>query len=137
MKKFFFVAFVVIALSAILTACGQAANNSTTLTVDMSEFAFTPKTVTVQAGSQVTLELTNSGATQHDFAILKKGTVIQSPFDQNKQANDIYFHAVLDAGKSGSFIFTAPTEPGEYQIVCGLPGHIEAGMTGSLTILAP
>jgi uncharacterized cupredoxin-like copper-binding protein len=33
-------------------------------------------------------------------------------------------------------IFTAPTDPGEYQIVCGTPGHFMSGMVGKLTVVA-
>ena len=30
--------------------------------------------------------------------------------------------------------FTAPTEPGEYQVVCGIEGYLEGGMLGELVV---
>lgn len=126
-------------LSIILTACGGSAagSPSTTLKVDMSEFMFTPTNYTIPAGEEITLELKNSGNIQHDFIILKKGIEIKGSFDHNKYMNDMIFHAMLDAGESGKFAFTAPTEAGEYQIVCGILGHFQAGMIGTLTVAAP
>ena len=40
----------------------------------------------------------------------------------------------MEAGKTKSDTFTAPTEPGEYAVVCGIPGHIEKGMTATLIV---
>ncbi|MDL1944781.1 hypothetical protein FBQ99_20840, partial [Chloroflexi bacterium CFX2] len=31
--------------------------------------------------------------------------------------------------------FTAPDQPGTYQIVCGMPGHLQAGMVGTLEVV--
>ena len=31
--------------------------------------------------------------------------------------------------------FTAPEEPGEYEIVCSTPGHVQAGMLGTLNVV--
>jgi uncharacterized cupredoxin-like copper-binding protein len=137
MKKIFTVMMAVLTLGLLLSACGGASGASTTLRVDMNEFMFEPKTMTVPAGQQITLNLKNSGAIEHDFIILKKGVVIPGKFDHEKQMGDVYLHAMLDAGKAGTFTFTAPTEAGEYQVICGIPGHFQAGMIGTLTVVAP
>ena len=134
MKKM--IAAIALILSIVLAACGAAAtNNSTpTLNVDMNEFMFTPTSYSIPAGQKITLELKNSGSIEHDFIILKKGVEIKGSFNQENQMNDVYFHAMLEAGKSGEFTFTAPAEAGEYQIICGVLGHFQAGMIGSLTV---
>ena len=127
-------------LSILLTACGAAGTSSspsTTLKVDMNEFMFTPTSYTVPAGKEITIEIKNSGSIEHDFIILKKGIEIKGSFDHNKYMNDMVFHAMLESGKSGTFTFTAPAEVGEYQIICGIIGHFQAGMIGSLTVVAP
>src|SRR4051794_25144824 len=112
MKKVFAVIGIVLAL--LLTACaGGASGPSTPLKVEMSEFMFEPASLSIPAGKQITLELKNSGAIQHDFIILKKGVVLPGKFDQEKQMDDIYFHAMLDANQAQTFTFTAPTEVGE------------------------
>lgn len=40
----------------------------------------------------------------------------------------------VDAGASATVVFTAPSVPGEYEVVCGVAGHIEAGMVGHLVV---
>jgi uncharacterized cupredoxin-like copper-binding protein len=42
-------------------------------------------------------------------------------------------HAATSAGETSVIKFT-PTEPGTYQIICSVPGHKEAGMTGELIV---
>jgi uncharacterized cupredoxin-like copper-binding protein len=118
----------------VLAACGGTATPAPiNLTVDMQEFSFNPSTYRVPAGAEVTLTLTNSGALEHEWVVMNLGAQASEPFDENDEAN-IYWEEELDAGQSGTFTFTAPNEPGEYQVVCGIAGHLEAGMVGSLTV---
>ncbi len=131
------IVLILVFLSITLTGCsaGAASNGaSTTLNVEMNEFTFNPTNYTIPAGQKITLKLKNSGEVAHDFIILKKGVEIKGSFDHDKQMDDMYFHAMLDPGKSGEFTFTAPAEPGEYQIICGVLGHFQAGMIASLTV---
>lgn len=131
---------VAILASTLLAGCAGApapAGATTTLSIEMNEFSFSPASFSVPAGKQIKLQLKNSGSIQHDFIILKKGVVLPGKFDSDKQADDVYFHAVLDSGKSDSFTFTAPDEPGEYQVICGIAGHFQAGMIASMTVEAP
>jgi uncharacterized cupredoxin-like copper-binding protein len=102
----------------------------------MSEFKFTPSEMTVFSGQETTLELKNSGAVEHDFTILKKGVAAKSPFDREKQAGDILTEFKLGTGKDETFKFTLP-EPGEYALICVVPGHMEAGMVGKVTAVQP
>ena len=135
-KKFFVFALM---FSIILSACGGAGGSgapATSISIEMTEFMFTPKEITVFSGQETTLELKNSGAVEHKFTILKKGVVAKTPFDREKQAGDILAEFTLGAGKSDTFKFTLP-EPGEYAIICNIPGHMEAGMVGKLTGVQP
>jgi len=120
---------VVLAVS-ILSACGPKA---VTLNVDMKEFAFTPDTFTVPAGAKVTLNMTNSGALEHEMVIMVLGKEATPPFDDDDEPN-IYWEHELEHGASETVEFTAPTEPGTYQIVCGIPEHLEQGMKGTLIV---
>ncbi len=136
MRKIFFFAWI---LSIILSACGGAGGSAvpaSTISMDMSEFKFTPSELAVFSGKETTLELKNSGAVQHDFTILKQGAIPQTPFDHDKQAGDILAEFKLDAGQSGTFKFTLPA-PGDYTFICGVPGHAEAGMKGKITAIQP
>ncbi len=131
------VVVIALALAVLLTACAGENSPTTHLKIDMSEFMFTPTNYTVPAAQEITIELKNSGSIKHDFIILKKGITIQGSFNQEKQKDDIYFHAILESEKEGAFTFTAPAEAGEYQIICGIPGHFQAGMIARLTVVAP
>jgi uncharacterized cupredoxin-like copper-binding protein len=129
-------AYLILALLGIfvLSACGGAGTPSpANISVDMHEFAFTPASYSVPAGAEVNITLKNSGALEHEWVVMKPGTQATAPFDENDEAN-IYWEEELDAGQSGAYTFTAPQEPGEYQVVCGTAGHLEAGMVGTLTV---
>ena len=127
MKKIFFI----LVLSLILAACGS---NKTTLNVTATDTGYDSKTYTVPAGAEVTLNMTNNGSIEHEFAILKKGEHVTPPFG-DKDEDKIYWELDgVDAGETKSDTFTAPTEPGEYDVICGIPGHIELGMTATLVV---
>lgn len=125
---------ILLVFSLALAACGGG-GASTNLRVDLIEFMFNPNNFTVPAGQEITLELSNNGAVVHDFIIMKNGTNVGDDFGDDDEAN-IYWKAELDPGSSGSYTFTAPSEPGEYQVVCGIPGHYLAGMVATLFVVA-
>lgn len=132
-KRSLFLIGFLLGFALILSACGGS-GASTSLTVKLTDFTFTPNTFTVPAGEQLTLALSNTGAVEHEFVIMKLGTQATSPFDEDDEPN-VYWEVELDKGKSDTVTFTAPTEPGEYQVVCGTQGHLEAGMIGTLTVV--
>lgn len=134
MKKVLIIVAMVFALSLTLTACGGG-GSTTNLSVDMVEFMFTPAEYTVPAGQEISLELTNNGAVTHDFIIMKLGIDVGQDFGEEDEPN-IYWKAEQGPGTAGSFTFTAPSEPGEYQVICGVPGHYLAGMVGKLKVVA-
>lgn len=125
----------IIVLSLVLTACG-ASGPSTTIDVEFTDFHFTPDTFSIPAGAEITLNATNAGAVVHEFVIMKLGQTVGEDFGDEDEGN-IYWEVEADPGTSKSVTFTAPSEPGEYQIVCGTEGHFKAGMVGSLTVVAP
>jgi uncharacterized cupredoxin-like copper-binding protein len=132
-KKVFFFILAALVLSSMLSACGSQGSLavSTTQNVEMGEFMFTPSEMAVPVGKEVTLNLKNNGSIEHDFVVLKKGVVAVLPFDADAQKGDILFEARLGSGKSQIYTFTLP-EVGNYEIVCSVPGHLEAGMKARL-----
>ena len=134
MKKYLVPVAIAIGLSLALTACGGGAP-STNFNVDMVEFMFNPNNFTVPAGQEITLELSNNGAVVHDFIIMNQGEEVGQDFGEEDEPN-IYWMAELEPGSSNTYTFTAPNQPGEYQVVCGIPGHYLAGMVAKLIVVA-
>jgi nitrite reductase (NO-forming) len=100
---------------------GQAqlgpANLPTDVAVTASEFKFSPATLQVAAGRQLTLTLANEGTMEHDLTIDALGVkLVAKPGTLTK----------------GEFTFD---KPGTYDYYCSIPGHKEAGMRGSITVV--
>ena len=134
MKKHLVLASVIFVLSLMLSACG-ANGPSTTINVTMTDFHFEPMDFTVPAGQEITVNATNNGAVQHEFVIFNLGTDAGDKFGDEDEQN-IYWEVEVDPGGSVTETFAAPTEPGEYSITCGIEGHLEAGMSAKLTVVA-
>ena len=135
MKKSLFVLSALLILSMILTACGSS-GPSTKLNINMTEFKYDPMDNTVPAGKEITLKLKNDGAVLHEYVIMKQGLSAGEDFGPEDEDN-IYWEVEVDPGQSTTATFTAPSEPGDYEIVCGTEGHLVAGMKGKLTVVAP
>jgi uncharacterized cupredoxin-like copper-binding protein len=84
-------------------------------TVELSEFAITPAALTVPVGGS--LEVTNAGSAAHNLTVS----------DTDLATAD------LGAGESETLDLSS-LEPGEYEVMCSIPGHGDAGMNGTLTV---
>jgi plastocyanin len=118
-----------------LVSCGGA-KASTTIDVNMTDFQFTPNTFTVPAGEEINLNVRNNGAVVHNFVIMKLGTSAGEAFDADDEANVYWQQIDIPPNGDISTTFTAPAEPGEYQIICRTAGHIASGMVGKLVVVA-
>jgi plastocyanin len=117
-----------------LTSCG-AGGVSNTIDVTMTDFQFQPSQFTIPAGQEITFTSSNNGAVVHNFVIMKFGTSAGPMFDDEDIPN-VYWEVELLPGADTNTSFTAPTEPGDYEVVCKTEGHIASGMTGKLTVVA-
>lgn len=120
--------------SLILTSCGAGGGATTTINVTMTDFQFQPNQFTIPAGQEITFNSTNTGAVVHNFVIMKLGTSAGPMFDDEDLPN-VYWQVELRPGATLDTTFTAPTEPGEYEVVCKTEGHIASGMTAKLTVV--
>ena len=82
--------------------------------VQMANVAFSPARV-VHAGSNVTVAVVNKDLFWHTFTVPELGVEVRVP-----------------AGSTRHIHFTATA--GQYRFVCRIPGHVVAGMNGTLTI---
>jgi nitrite reductase (NO-forming) len=93
------------------------AGAASTLDVTASEFKFTPNQLQIDGPGKLTVNLDNSkGAVEHDLTI--DGVKGKAYAKAGGKAT-----ATFDIGKVGS-----------YAIFCSIPGHKEAGMTGTLLV---
>ncbi len=132
MKRFQCLLIVLPALA--LASCGGA-GPATTINVTMTDFLFTPNSFIVPASQEITVNSTNTGAVIHNFVIMKLGQTAGDVFNDEDIPN-IYWAIEIPSGGSKSGTFTAPTEPGEYQVVCRTEGHIASGMVAKLIVVA-
>ena len=132
MKRFLMLAAVLFSL--VLTSCGGAGGASTSIDVKMTDFQFQPNQFTVPAGQEITLTSSNSGAVVHNFVIMKLGTSAGPMFDEEDIPN-VYWEVELLPGADTNTSFTAPTEPGDYEVVCRTEGHIASGMVSKLIVV--
>jgi uncharacterized cupredoxin-like copper-binding protein len=95
---------------------GEPIPDATELIVEADEFGFSPSTITVDANTPVNFTLVNTGSLLHDFTI-----------------QDIGFQIVATGGDrvTGGLV---PEMPGTFDFVCSIPGHAQAGMTGTLIV---
>jgi uncharacterized cupredoxin-like copper-binding protein len=134
MKKLLAPVFLFLVLAMYLAACGNSAP-STQIDITMSDFAFSPSRFTVPTGEAITFSAVHDGSVVHSFIIMKAGTDAGHKFDKDDEVN-VYWKVEIQPGDSKTAVFTAPTRPGEYQVLCGMPGHLEAGMIGTLIVVA-
>jgi plastocyanin len=85
------------------------------VTITMLDIVFEPKTVTIPADTPVTITLVNQGFLPHNLTIREADVSIN-----------------VKGGETGTVVVTLPA--GEYRFICGIPGHAEAGMTGTLVV---
>ena len=114
------IALVTAALMATsLAACGGGATPSPeppSVSMEASEFAFSPNKISGTAGQTLTIKLANKGTIEHDFTI-----------------DALNVKLLVGVGKTGETT-TPVLAAGTYDFYCAIPGHKEAGMVGTLEV---
>jgi len=129
-KKLFVLLMMILALA--LSAC-ENSGSTKKVSFTMTDFAFAPNEFSVTAGQEITLNITHNGSMEHNFIVMKYGTDAGEMFDETDKGN-VLWAVSLQPGDSKTVIFTAPEQPGTYQILCGMPGHMQSGMVGKLVV---
>ena len=121
--------------SLAMSSCGGS-GPTTRIDVVLLDFQFTPNTFKVPAGEEITLNVENTGAVVHNFVIMKLGETAGATFEADDDVNVFWQQVDIQPGGDTTTTFIAPTEPGEYEIVCRTEGHIASGMVGTLIVVA-
>jgi FtsP/CotA-like multicopper oxidase with cupredoxin domain len=126
---------------------GQPAAATTELTMTAQDLKFTPTTLNATAGQLVRLTFVNKGAIEHDWYAegmpVDGLTAVEQPANFSARMAGIWDTAsaagnpYAGAGASEQMVveFT-PSEAGEFTFICAVPGHAQAGMTGTFTVSA-
>jgi plastocyanin len=115
-------------VAVIASGCGGDSDDgapaaSADLTVQMSEYKFDPRNVTVTPGAVI--HVTNEGEIAHNLK-LERGPDPKDP-TQELAGTDSFL-----PGDSENLTVDLPR--GRYAMVCTVPGHRELGMTGQLRV---
>lgn len=107
-----------------------------TVTIDLSEFAFTPKDITLEAGQPYILEVVNTGTVKHEFTaedFFRTVATRKAETAETEVKVPFFTEIEVFAGKKAE-LFIIPLIPGTYTLVCEIEGHYEAGMFGTITV---
>ena len=104
-----------------------------TIHVTTVEFRFTPDAWTVYAGRPVKITITNNGYASHQWILLKHPNPTEQPSEDDIE-DEAFWEIEVQPGETMTETFTAPSEPGDYPVVCSLPGHLERGMEATLVV---
>lgn len=118
------------------TAAAERAK-AETVTVELSEFAFSPSTLTFRAGATYRLVIENTGDRAHFFVSdgFFKAIAAQVLRSAEGEVAGPYLEKIAVApGKSKELLFVAVT-PGRYALVCTVFLHETFGMSGEVRIL--
>jgi len=119
------IVIIIVAIAISFAARAQAQEISASLNetkpaevrIVSTEFKYAPAKVRVTAGRAVTLVLDNSGAeTEHGLFLPALGFRLEAKAGQIVRKSTVF------------------VTPGEYEFICDLPGHQEAGMNGTLIV---
>jgi uncharacterized cupredoxin-like copper-binding protein len=124
-----------VAAAGLLTGCGTALGSGPTerIAIDIRYSAFEPQKITVERGSIVVFEITNTDPIDHEFILGDEG--VQEIHEKGTEAH----HGAkpgevsVPAGESRTTSYEF-TEAGTLIFGCHLPGHYAYGMRGAVEV---
>ncbi len=108
-----------------------------TVTIEMTEFAFTPETFTLVAGQPYKLEIVNLGSVKHYFAAetFCCSVAFHKAQDNSGEIKAPFFKAVEVFPGQQADLYLIPTRVGTYDSACSITGHHDAGMHGHIEVI--
>ena len=146
-----------------LSACAQKTPEPVTYTIEMTEYAFTPDTIEVKVGQQVTINLVNKGTLEHELMfgrdvmmmdnrpngyqhdlfeeagvepeVMKMG--VMEGMDEHEEGHSGFMVVLEQPGNEASITFDVTKDMvGEWEMGCfSLEGvHYTSGMVGKFMV---
>lgn len=113
------------------------AKGARTIEIRMTDdMRFAPSRIQVREGETIRFVVRNAGKILHEMVIgtpqeLAEHAALMRKFPGME--HDEPYMAHVDAGKRGELVWNF-NRPGTFQFACLIPGHFEAGMTGTLIV---
>lgn len=116
---------------------GSAATATRTIEISMGDnMRFQPEKLEIKQGEVIRFKLKNTGKVPHEM-VLGTADEIQEHADMMKKMPNMQHHDAnmvrLQPGESGEIIWNFDLA-GDFQFVCLMPGHREAGMKGDIHV---
>jgi uncharacterized cupredoxin-like copper-binding protein len=148
------IALVAVVLITLGLAGSTRAAPGEAVTLTLSEYAFTPSTLTLRTGVPVVLTLRNTGKVAHELMLYPVSNSAVKDWDEYAMANTYFqkmgeveaefagrghdsatslFEVYVEAGQAVVIRFT-PNRVGTFEMGCHLPAHYENGMKGTITV---
>jgi uncharacterized cupredoxin-like copper-binding protein len=116
------------------------AGSAVSVSVTEKDFAIAPSAPAATAGL-VDFAVNNAGPSEHEFLIFKTDLAADKlplgsdgRVDENAAGATKVFDSGSNIAVSGSKTFQTALTPGNYVLVCNLPGHYAAGMHTTITV---
>jgi uncharacterized cupredoxin-like copper-binding protein len=100
------------------------------------KMVYIPERIEVRKGEQIRFLLRNSGRLDHEFLLATTEENLKHAEEMKKNPDmehDEPNGTRLAPGKSGEIVWRF-TKPGTFEYGCLIPGHREAGMTGTIVV---
>ena len=118
---------------------GDAAAVNRTIDVNMGDdMRFKPGKLEIKEGETIRFRVKNTGALLHEFVIGTKAENAKHAELMMKfpgMEHDEPYMAHVDAGKTGEIVWTF-NRAGNFEFACLIAGHFQAGMVGTITVVA-
>jgi uncharacterized cupredoxin-like copper-binding protein len=109
-----------------------------TVSVELGEFFFEPDVITLQVDQPYKLELKNAGTEKHEFTAdaFYRSVAFRKAQDTLGEYKGPHPSEIEVFAGQQTDLYLIPTQVGEYELVCEIEGHKEAGMVGKIVVVS-
>ena len=107
-----------------------------TMTEADGKMLFVPGTVEIRKGEQIKFMLRNSGALDHEFVVATTAENLRHAEAMKKMPDMVHRDSnarTLAPAKAGDMVWKF-SNAGTFEYACLIPGHRDAGMTGTIVV---
>lgn len=109
-----------------------------TVTIELGEYFFEPDAITLQVDQPYKLELKTTGQLKHEFTAdaFYRSVAFRKAQDTSGEYKGPFPKEIEVFPGQQTDLYLIPTKAGEYELVCEIEGHKEAGMFGTITVVS-